>query len=100
MAESLGVCIKDVFQTLETYLGSTTSTCSTSSIRASRYVSRRAQLSSPAGRHPDLYVTNRNGQMVPLGAIMNIRRTLGTELMTRYNLYPAAPIIGGRRTRL
>jgi len=32
--------------------------------------------------------------MVPLGAILDVRRTLGADLLTRYNLYPAAPIIG------
>lgn len=32
--------------------------------------------------------------MVPLGAILSVHRTLGTELITRFNLYPAAPVIG------
>jgi HAE1 family hydrophobic/amphiphilic exporter-1 len=32
--------------------------------------------------------------MVPLGALLNVRRTLGSELVTRYDLYPAASIIG------
>ena len=33
-------------------------------------------------------------RMVPLGAFITVRRRLGPELITRYNLYPAAPIIG------
>ncbi len=33
--------------------------------------------------------------MVPLGAMISVRRALGSELLTRYNLYPAVPIIGG-----
>ncbi len=32
--------------------------------------------------------------MVPLSSIMQTKHTLGSELVTRYNLYPAAPIIG------
>jgi HAE1 family hydrophobic/amphiphilic exporter-1 len=32
--------------------------------------------------------------MVPLGAVLNVRRMLGSELLTRYNLYPAVSIIG------
>jgi HAE1 family hydrophobic/amphiphilic exporter-1 len=32
--------------------------------------------------------------MVPLGSLLNIRRVLGSELITRYNLYPAATITG------
>src|SRR5919109_681102 len=31
---------------------------------------------------------------LPLGTLLDIQRTLGTELITRYNLYPAAQIIG------
>ena len=32
--------------------------------------------------------------MVPLGAVLSLRSVLGSELITRYNLYPAATIIG------
>ena len=32
--------------------------------------------------------------MVPLATFMSVNHTLGSELVTRYNLYPAAPIIG------
>src|SRR5262249_19209313 len=41
-----------------------------------------------------LSVANRSGQMVPLGALVGMRQTLGSELITRYNLYPAATITG------
>jgi HAE1 family hydrophobic/amphiphilic exporter-1 len=95
MAESLGVSIKDAFQTLETYLGSSYVNLfnkfnQSFQVRVQAGADYRRQLDDIS----NLYVTNRDGQMVPLGAIMNIRRTLGTELITRYNLYPAAPIIG------
>ena len=43
MAESLGVSTNDVFQTLQTYLGSTYINLSTSSIRASRFACRVAR---------------------------------------------------------
>lgn len=95
MAESLGVPVDDVFQTLQTYLGST-------------YVNQfnkfdqsfqvRLQAGADYRRGLDdigrLFVANRGGQMVPLGALLDVRRTLGSELITRYNLYPAASIIG------
>ncbi len=42
----------------------------------------------------NLYVSNRTGDMVPLGAVLDIHRVLGAELITRYNMYPAASIIG------
>jgi len=95
MVESLGVTINDVFQTVQTYLGST-------------YVNQfnkfnqsfqvRVQAGPDARRElqdiSNLYVANRAGQMVPLGAVLNVRRMLGSELLTRYNLYPAVPVIG------
>jgi HAE1 family hydrophobic/amphiphilic exporter-1 len=42
----------------------------------------------------NLYVRNLNGDMVPVGALVDIRPALGSELITRYNLYPAAAIFG------
>ena len=41
-----------------------------------------------------LYVRNRSGAMVPLSSLITIRQVQGPELITRYNLYPAAPIFG------
>ncbi len=95
MAESLGVTIKDTFETLETYLGS-------SYVNLFNKFNQSFQVRVQAGADyrrelddiSNLYVANRSGQMVPLGAVMNVHRTLGTELITRFNLYPAAPIIG------
>ncbi len=94
-AEALGVTINDVFETLQTFLGS-------------GYVNQfnlfnqsfqvRPQASAEFRRHlediGELYVANRTGEMVPLGALLGVRRTLGSELITRYNLYPAATVIG------
>ena len=96
MAEALGVTINDVFETLQTYLGST-------------YVNQfnkfnqsfqvRVQADAPHRRKLDdiarLYVANRSGQMVPLGALVKVQPMLGSELITRFNLYPAAAVIGG-----
>ena len=52
----------------------------------------------PYRLHPmtlnNLYVRNTLGEMVPLATFMSVKHTLGSELVTRYNLYPAAPIIG------
>ena len=42
----------------------------------------------------NLYVRNQNGEMVPLNALIEVRQVQGTELITRYNLYPAASIFG------
>jgi hydrophobic/amphiphilic exporter-1 (mainly G- bacteria), HAE1 family len=50
------------------------------------------RLQSDDLRH--LYVRNQNGEMVPLNALIQVRQVQGTELVTRYNLYPAASIFG------
>ena len=95
MAESLGVSINDVFQTLQTYLGSTYINLfnkfnQSFQVRVQGAADYRRELDDIKG----LYVANRQGQMVPMGALVGIRRALGSELLTRYNLYPAVPIIG------
>ena len=41
-----------------------------------------------------LQVRNLSGQMIPLGAISTTRRTLGPQIVPRYNLYPSATING------
>jgi HAE1 family hydrophobic/amphiphilic exporter-1 len=95
MAESLGVPVNSVFQTLQTYLGSVY-------VNQFNKFNQSFQVRLQAGADyrrglPDigrLYVANDAGQMVPLGALLKIRRTLGSELVTRYNMYPAASLIG------
>jgi hydrophobic/amphiphilic exporter-1 (mainly G- bacteria), HAE1 family len=95
MANSLGVTINDVFSTLQTYLGSTyvnqfNKFNQSLQVRVQAQADYRRQLGDIA----DLYVKNRLGQMVPLGALIQVRHTLGSELVTRYNLYPSAIING------
>jgi HAE1 family hydrophobic/amphiphilic exporter-1 len=95
MTESLGVTVNDVFQTLQTYLGSSyvnrfNKFNQSFEVRVQAGADYRRQLHDVAG----LYVANRDGQMVPLGALLRVRRVLGAELLTRYNLYPAASVVG------
>ncbi|HZY60803.1 MAG TPA: efflux RND transporter permease subunit [Candidatus Binataceae bacterium] len=95
MVSSLGVTVNDVFQTLQTYLGSTYVNLfnkfnQSFQVRVQAGEDYRRQLQDIS----NLYVDNRSGQMVPLGALLEVRRVLGAELVTRYNLYPAASIIG------
>jgi HAE1 family hydrophobic/amphiphilic exporter-1 len=41
-----------------------------------------------------LWVANTDGQMIPLGTIVQVRPSVGPSIVTLYNLYPAATIIG------
>jgi hydrophobic/amphiphilic exporter-1 (mainly G- bacteria), HAE1 family len=95
MAESLGVSINDLFQTLQTYLGSSyvnqfNKYNQSLQVRVQAASDYRRELSDIS----NLYVANRRGQMVPLGALFDVHRMLGADLVTRYNLYPAAVITG------
>ncbi|MGB7951765.1 MAG: efflux RND transporter permease subunit, partial [Candidatus Binatia bacterium] len=95
MAKSLGVTVNQVSQTLQTYLGSTYVNLFN---KFNQSFQVRAQADAEYRRRLDdiqnLYVANQAGQMVPLGSLLNIRRVHGSELITRFNLYPAATIIG------
>src|SRR5206468_4014571 len=42
----------------------------------------------------NMFVRNRDGQMVPLGTLVKITPTVGPSLISLYNLYPTATIIG------
>jgi hydrophobic/amphiphilic exporter-1 (mainly G- bacteria), HAE1 family len=95
MAKSLGVNINDISQTLQTYLGSTYVNLfnkfnQSFQVRVQAEADHRRQLEN-IGK---LSVANQSGQMVPLGSLLDVRRVLGSELITRYNLYPAATITG------
>ncbi len=95
MASSLGVPVNSVFETVQTYIGSTYVNLF-NLFNQSYQV--RIQASADNREHaPDignLTVPNASGQMVPLGSLMSVRQVLGSELLTRYNLYPAATLTG------
>jgi HAE1 family hydrophobic/amphiphilic exporter-1 len=42
----------------------------------------------------NLYVRNNRGEVVPLGTLLTVQPMLSSELITRYNLYPAAAVYG------
>ena len=87
--------VNDVSQTLQTYLGSTYVNQFNKFNQAFQV---RVQAESDYRRAladiRNLNVMNRDGQMVPLGALISVHRMLGSELVTRYNLYPAAILTG------
>ncbi len=42
----------------------------------------------------ELKVVARDGGLVPLASVLEVRQSMGPAIMMRYNLYPAAPIVG------
>jgi len=95
MARSLGVTVNDIFETLQTFLGSSYIN-QFDKFNQNFQVRLQAEADYRRQMHDigNLYAANETGQMVPLGSLLRVQRVLGSELITRYNLYPAASIIG------
>ena len=94
-AQSLQVPVTSVFDTLEAYLGSTFVNLFNKFNQVFQvYIQAGSQYRIAPRDIKDLYVRNTSGGMVPLGTLLDVKPVQGTELVTRYNLYPAAPIFG------
>ena len=87
--------MNNVFNTLQAYLGSAYVNLFN---KFNQSYQVYVQAAAPYRLSPEdikaLYVRNNKGEMVPLGTLMTIKRMLGSELLTRYNLYPAVPVFG------
>jgi hydrophobic/amphiphilic exporter-1 (mainly G- bacteria), HAE1 family len=94
-AESLEIPLNNVFNTLQAYLGSAYVNLFNKFNQTYQvYVQAAAPYRLSPQDIKDLYVRNNKGEMVPLGTLMTVKRMLGSELLTRYNLYPAVPVFG------
>ena len=94
-AESMNVAVGDVFGTLSAFVGST-------------FVNRfnkfgqslqvYVQADSQYRAHPEdllkLNVKSSDGKMVPIGALAQIKPAQGAAVISLYNLYPSASIVG------
>ena len=95
-AESLGVSVGDVDNTIQTYLGSSFVSLFTRfgynyMVYAQADMPYRQQIQGIG----NYYVRNPNGEMVPAGTLVHLEQTQGPAVITLYNLYPAAAINGG-----
>jgi HAE1 family hydrophobic/amphiphilic exporter-1 len=94
-AESLQVQVDDVFSALQSYLGSTFVNLFTKFDQSFQvYVQADAPYRSDIEDIQNIYVRNSQKNMVPLGTLLSVNRRVGSELVSRYNLYPAAPLFG------
>ncbi|MDD5266690.1 MAG: multidrug efflux RND transporter permease subunit [Methylococcales bacterium] len=93
--ESLNIPLNNVFSALQTYLGSTFVNLFNKFNQVFQvYVQADAPFRVQQEDIKSFYVRNGQGEMVPLGTLLQVKRTLGSELVTRYNLYPSAQIYG------
>ena len=94
-AETLQVLPQSIFDTLQAYLGSSFVNFFNKFNQVFQvYIQADNAYRLQAEDLRNLYVRNQNGEMVPLNALIEVRQVQGTELVTRYNLYPAASIFG------
>ena len=95
-AEKLGLTPSDIFSTLQVYLGS-------QYVNDFSYLGRtyqvRVQSDEQFRRTPQdirrLKARNASGEMVPIGAVAQLRSKTIPYRVPRYNLFPAAEVQGG-----
>ncbi len=94
-SESFQVPITNVFETLRGYLGSSFVNLFNKFNQVYQvYIQANYPYRGKLDDIKSLYTRNVQNEMVPLGSLLEVKRVQGPELITRYNLYPAAPIFG------
>ena len=92
---TMGVALTDVFDALQAYVGSY---YVNDFNRFGRTWQVNVQADAPfrvdAETIRQLKVRNADGDMVPLGAVIDVRESAGPVTITRYNMLPAATITG------
>jgi multidrug efflux pump len=92
---TMGVAITDVFDALQAYLGSYYVNDFNRFGRTWQVnVQADASFRKDAETVKQLKVRNADGDMVPLGAVVDVREAAGPVTITRYNMFPAATITG------
>ena len=94
-AKAQGVPLTELFETLQTYLGSAYVNDFNMFGRTWQVIAQadggfRDQVEDIA----NLRTRNLAGDMVPIGAMVNVRQTYGPDPVIRFNGYPAADLLG------
>jgi HAE1 family hydrophobic/amphiphilic exporter-1 len=94
-AQTLRVSVGDVFSVLSSYLGSTYVNQFNKFGQVFQvYVQAESQFRLQPDDLLNLYVQSSDNQMVPIGAVAHLGEEVGPSLITLYNLYPSATLIG------
>jgi multidrug efflux pump len=100
-AKAQGVALSDLFDTLQTYLGSVYVNDFNQFGRVYRVmVQADTQYRQHAADIANLRTRNSQGEMVPIGSMVSIVPTYGPDPVMRYNGYPAADLIGDADPRV
>jgi len=94
-AESLGIPVQDIYNTLQTLFGSLYVSQFPKNSRLWQVILQ----SEPSYRMTpekidQIYVRNTDGKMIPLSAVVSTKYVAGADLVTRFNNFPAAKITG------
>ncbi|MFM2476428.1 efflux RND transporter permease subunit [Celerinatantimonas sp. MCCC 1A17872] len=100
-AATLGVNLDDIFSVLNGYLGSSfVNNFTRFGHTFPVYVQAKSDARLLSSQINQLKVKSANGKMVPLGALVSLKPEIGPSLITLYNLYPSATIIGRTQSKL
>jgi len=92
--ETLHVSVDQVFSALSGYLGSAYVDQFNKFGRTFQiYVQADAQFRLRLEDIRNLKVRNRDGNMLPIGTVINIKPVVGPSLISLYNLYPSATVV-------
>jgi HAE1 family hydrophobic/amphiphilic exporter-1 len=94
-AKTLGIPLQSVFDTLQTYLGSTYVNDFNLFGRVYQVkIQADSRFRTQADDLAHLEVRNTAGKMIPLGTLLQVKESLGPPSIVRFNLYPTAAING------
>ena len=100
-AKAQGVPLTELFDTLQTYLGSAYVNDFNMFGRTWQVVAQAdAPFRDDVSDIARLRTRNANGEMVPIGSMVDIRQTYGPDPVIRFNGYPAADLLGNTDPRL
>jgi HAE1 family hydrophobic/amphiphilic exporter-1 len=96
--ESMGVDVGDVYNTVQTYLGSSYVNLFTKfGHNYMVYAQADARYRLESDSLKSYYVRGQSGQMIPLSTVAGIEPTQGPSVITLYNLFPSATINGAAK---
>jgi HAE1 family hydrophobic/amphiphilic exporter-1 len=97
-AQTLDVPLGTVFNTLQTYLGSSYVNDFNLFGRTFKVIAQaEPDFRATADNIGQLEVRNRSGQMLPIRTLATVRDTAGPQSVTHYNLYPSTTVTGNAR---
>ncbi|WP_434777213.1 efflux RND transporter permease subunit [Neisseria sp. Ec49-e6-T10] len=93
-AKAMGVTINDVFTTMQSMFGAT---YVNDFNKFGRTYKVQMQADAPYRQRisdlSNIYVRSMNNEMIPLTTLVTVEQTVGPEIMSRFNIFPAGKVI-------